>query len=79
MHKTRSNRKANEARRIKLGKLHQPLPIEVQQQISEERKAEKLNKYPVPPKYRYRDSDPQPIQPMCYYGWLSALKGQKYE
>jgi hypothetical protein len=65
-HVTRSRRKANTFRRLMRAKRTASLPLAEQQKRSAASVAATLARYPYPPKYRYRDSDPPPVQPLCY-------------
>jgi len=70
MHKARSNRRANDAAYAKKRRECRELtPEEVEKRTADNR-ADKVKRYPYPPVYRYRDSDSQPRQPLCYeMGW----------
>lgn len=73
MHKTRSNRRANEARRRNDQKKHEPIPTEEQLRRAAERQADHKARYPHPPAYRYEMSGPQPEQPACYTVWYDPF------
>lgn len=51
------------------------IPIEDQQRIAEERKREKLERYPEPPLYRYSYKEPIPRQPSCYRQTIWSIFG----
>lgn len=65
-HVNRSRRKANAARRLMRSIRQHPVTPARQRELAEARAAEHLRRYPHPPVYRYRDSDPKPVQPLCY-------------
>lgn len=66
MHKSRSNRRANETRRNVIALKHIPLSQEEIKKRTEDNKKAKEERYPHPPKYRYSYNDAKPQQPLCY-------------
>ena len=74
MHKARSNRRKNEAYYQKAYEKTRPLSQEEIAKRTEENAKEKQERYPVPPVYRYKDSDPQPTQPACYTVWFNPYQ-----
>lgn len=68
-HKSRSARKANDARRKRAAHAQRPVPAETQAEIAAANRAARLRRYPMPPLYRdsYDRPEPvQPVQPRCY-------------
>jgi len=75
MHKSRSNRN-QKAIRLKNRRYAMQLRLgdSTEQERAAERAKEKQERYPVPPVYRYKDSDPQPTQPACYTVWFNPFQ-----
>ena len=79
-HTVRSRRKANEKRRRTAAQNQKPLPPEEQKRRAEERRAEKVARYPVPPRYRPAHNAKAPEQPRCYgtewdrFMWLRGTR-----
>jgi hypothetical protein len=63
MHRARANRKKNVARREAAARKQAVLPLEEQRERAKARAAERLERYPDPPRY---GSPTNPPQPACY-------------
>jgi hypothetical protein len=67
MHKSRSNRRKNQARKAQVARRQAKIPLGQQREVAEARAREHHDRYPTAPIYCHADGTPYTgDQPACY-------------